>query len=224
MSNTPIKQVVESLQADRESRSPRYPVQALPAIRDPKVAEILERHLAAGARLVDIRALPYEATLGLIPVVFELEPAGGVALRHPSVLTLLDGRCHVTAVVDGFDPAKPNPHYAPPDQSSAHPFVFLDESAADTMTFTEADLAPTWSRTREYVRNVAPAYSLRGREGEEETFCSESTVRGTALTAVPTVSGGLFTRIVDDHRTITQPDFTADLVADDSVVIDEPLP
>lgn len=223
MTSTPILDVVESLQADRKSRSPRYPAQALPAIRDQKVAEIIGRHLAAGARLVDIRALPYEATLGLIPVVFELEPAGGVALRHPSVLTLLDGRCHVTAVVDGFDPAQPNPNYAPPNQAGANPFVFLDETAADTMIFTEADLAPAWSRTREYVRNVAPAYSLRGREGEEETFCAESTVRATALTAVPTVSGGLLVRIVDDHRTITQPDSTADLVADDSVVIDEPL-
>lgn len=224
MSDAPMRALVEVLQADRKARSPRYPAQALPAARDPQVAAALERHLAAGARLVDVRALPYEATLGLIPIVFELDPPGGVALRRPSVLALVDGRGRAAAVVDGFDPAQPNPHHAPPDLSDAQPFALLDGPAADAMRFSQADLAPAWSRTRAYVRSAAPAFPLgrgAGDEGED-TFCSQSTIRSTALMAIPTISGGLFSRTVDDHQTLTQPDSFADLVADDSVVIDEP--
>lgn len=220
--NAPMQTIIDTLQADRKSRSPRYPVQALPAVRDPRVAEVLERHLAAGARLVGIRALPYEATLGLIPVVFELEPSGGVVLGQPSVLTLVDGRGHVAALIDGFDPTQPNPHYTPPNPPGAQPFVLQEESAADAMQFSEADLAPAWNRTREYIRSAAPAFPAGRDGGDEETFCTQSTLRSTALTSIPTLSGGLFVRLVDDSKTLTQLDSSTDMVADDSIIIDEP--
>jgi len=213
-----MKELVELLQADRKTRSPRYPVQALPALRDSQVTKILEGHLAAGARLVNIRALPYEATLGLIPVVFELEPSGGVVLRRPSVLTLVDGSGHVTAVIDGFDPAQPNPYYVPPDLPGAQPFVFLDESAADTMSFSEADLMPGWNRTHEYVRSSVPAFSL-GQSSSDDTLCSK--FQNTMLGATPTISGGLFVKTVDDHKTFSQPDMYS--VVDDCIVIVDPL-
>lgn len=226
MSNTPIQEIIEALQADRKTPSPRYPVQALAAIRDPQVAKILEDHLTAGARLVSIRALPYEATLGLIPVVFELQPAGPVALRHPSILILVDGRGRVASVIDGFDPAQPNPYYVP-SPSSAQPFVFLDPSAMNSMQFSAADIAPTLSRTHEYMRRSAPAYAARRGEDNEgeliDSYCSELYTYSTALMAIATFSGGLFFKTVDDHRTFTQPDVGAKTVVDDEIVIVEPI-
>jgi hypothetical protein len=220
----PMKEVVELLQADRKASSPRYPTQALPAVLDARVAEALGLHLAAGARLVDVRALPYQATLGLIPIVFELEPSGRVALRRSSVLVLMDGRSEVVAVNDDFDVDRPNPSHAPAGSVGAQPFTLLDESAASTMSFTNAELGPVWERTSTFLRGAVPTFRGGAGGGDRvDTFCPENTVVGTSLMAVATVSGGLFFTYVDDHRTLVQPDNSVDMVTDDSEVIVEPL-
>jgi hypothetical protein len=93
-----IKQLVERLHADRGSPNPRFPTQALAAASGPRVAEPLERCLAAGARLVDVRALPYQATRGPIPVVFARDTGGSIALDRPSAQAVMEGQARVAVV------------------------------------------------------------------------------------------------------------------------------
>lgn len=214
MSQAAFTELVALLEADRGARPRKYPQQALPAVRDDRVAAALGKHLDAGARVVGIHALPYQATLGLIPIVFEL--ASGAA--RPSVMVLLDGRGAVAGVIDGYDPARPNPAIP-----SAQPFVLAQPSVATSTHFTVEELQPRWDRVHAYVAAAIPSHLRTGVEGDDGTLCPDTTVRSTALYAIPTICGGLFIKSVDDHRTMTQPDNTMDLVVDDSEIVIEPL-
>lgn len=218
-----LDEVRKALEEDAAHRNHRYPEQARVVLRDPRVVEVLSRHVSTGARILNIRALPYQATLGLIPVAFDMDPGPTVMLRRPSVLVLVDGLGKVAAIIDGYDPDNPNPNYV--SSRAEQPFVLVEESAAEGMAFTEEDLSPGWDRTRSYMRrNVPSSRPTAGtRNGSADSLCSESTIRQTALSAVPTVSGGLFHKIVDDHRTLTQPDDIADSVVDDVIIIEQPL-
>ena len=151
-----FKELTERLEQDRNAPYPRYPDQAIYALRDEAVAKAIERRFKNDESLVRIKSLGCHRASGLMHTVFEFTRAGAIALAPNAVLVITDGRCKVVGTVDPFDPEQPNPML--PAQSDALPLALSQPSGADELGFSEEELRPREERTRAYLQNmnVAP--------------------------------------------------------------------
>jgi hypothetical protein len=146
-----LEELTDLLQRDRSSRSPKYPDQALYAVRDSLVAEAVERRFKTDEAIVRIRSLGCHRSSGLLHTVFEFTTAGAIALAPNAMLVITDGQCKVVAIVDPFDPEQPNPLL--PAISGALPLA-LSQPADDEVEFSEEDLQPREARTRAYLQKL----------------------------------------------------------------------
>jgi hypothetical protein len=149
-----VDDIATVLKEDAKSPYPKYPSQALPAIRDGAVAERIGRRIGRGARLRGIRALEYDFHTGLNRLCFEFDDTGSVP-SGGAILVLLDGRCGVVGIVDPFDPEQPNRMV--PRLSAiggAMPFILDRPSAADALPFGPEDVEPQETRGREFMARM----------------------------------------------------------------------
>lgn len=144
-----IDEIIAVLKEDVQTPFPKYPSQALPALRNGAVVERLNRRFDAGGKLQVIRALEYDFQTGLNRLCFEFEASLG---RGKDILVLLDGNCDLVGIVDPFDSDQPN-LLVPPLSAigGAMPFVIERPSASRNLPFDEKDLAPQDSRARAFM-------------------------------------------------------------------------
>jgi len=149
----PVAELVELLWKDRNSPSPKYPDQALAALADPAVRDLLRKRLETSV-LTDIKSLEYDMLTGLHPIYFEFTRAKGIACVPNAVLVLLTGFCRVVGIHDAFDRSKPNPVLPPIPEKGDQPFVIARPSASSQAVFTQEDLFPVEMRSRMYMSRM----------------------------------------------------------------------
>lgn len=147
-----FKELTERLEQDRGAPYPKYPDQAVYALRDGAVAQAIERRFKNSEALVRIKSLGCHRASGLLHTVFEFTKAGALALAPNAVLVITDGHCKVVGIVDPFDPEQPNPML--PARSDALPLALSQPSSADELGFSQEDLRPREERTRAYLENM----------------------------------------------------------------------
>jgi hypothetical protein len=153
-----IEELMTALQEDASTRFPRFPAQALLALRDDRVVEAVVTRLELGQNVTDVRSLPYHGPSGLLFVYFNFNSAQLLTAGERAVLVILDSAAHVVGLVDPFDPRQPNPVIgARPGSISADepaPFVLSRPSATDTVRFTADDLEPVHNRTQAFLARI----------------------------------------------------------------------
>jgi hypothetical protein len=146
-----LKQLTEQLEQDRRAPYPKYPDQAVYALRDEAVAQAIERRFKNHESLVRIKSLGCHQASGLLHTVFEFTRAGAIALAPSAVLVITDSHCKVVGMVDPFDSEQPNPML--PAQSGVLPLALSQPSGADELGFSEEDLRPREERTRAFLKS-----------------------------------------------------------------------
>ena len=236
MAENQLAELRKSLQADRISRHPRYPDQALYALLDKRVEEGINRRLDAGARLTGVHALRYSFTTGLNQLYFEFAPAGGVSLAPDAVLALLDGSCRVIGVVDPFDPTQPNQVLPPLPTGGLLPFVMARPSVQGKVVFGAAELSERHAASHEFFRSLSrrtPRSDLGIENGEDggvgdggggyESVSSHDTTWGTeggpttfqTVVHLPPPDQYIWYYQTDTQADATYPDSHADQIVDD---------
>jgi hypothetical protein len=163
-----IDDIIAALKEDAQAPFPKYPSQALPALRNGAVVERLSRRLDAGTKLRGVRALDYDFQTGLNRLCcFEFEAPLG---RGKDTLVLLDHNCDLVGIVDPFDPDQPN-RMIPPLSTigGAMPFILERPSASRDLPFNEEDLAPQDSRARAFMARTIGGFGGVGGGGVFET-------------------------------------------------------
>jgi hypothetical protein len=147
-----FKELTERLEQDRGTPYPKYPDQALFALRDKAVAQAVERRFKSGASLVRIKSLGCHRASGLLHTVFEFTQTGAVALVPNAILAITDSQCKVVGLVDPFDSERPNPILPP--EPAALPLALAQPSDADELVVSDEDLAPREVRTRAFLQQM----------------------------------------------------------------------
>jgi hypothetical protein len=148
-----VRALINRLRDDWTALYGKYPDQALFALGDDRVADAIERQFEEKARLSNIKALPYNFETGLNSIIFEFTSSGTLNEPH-SFMIMMDGNCRVVAIIDPFDPIRPNA-FAP--QSSAlgeRPFVLARPSATENVAFNDAEFLSLRMRSREYFMRL----------------------------------------------------------------------
>lgn len=153
-----VKELTELLEQDRGAPHPKYPDQALYALRDAAVAQAVERRFKGKQSLVRVYALACDRATGLLHTVFEFTKVGAIALAPNALLVITDSHCKVVGVVDPFDPEQPNPMLPARSAAGALPLALSQPSDADELIFSDEDLRAREQRTQAYMQkmNVAP--------------------------------------------------------------------
>jgi hypothetical protein len=146
--------LTQLLEQDRGTPHPKYPEQALYALRDKVVAEAVERRFKGKESLVVIRSLGCHRASGLLHTVFEFSKAGAVALAPNALLVITDSRCRLVGMVDPFDAQQPNPLLPALSGAGELPLALAQPSDADEPIFSPEDLRPREQRTRAYLQNM----------------------------------------------------------------------
>lgn len=157
-----IAQLLDFLKQDQTSRYPKYPVQAMYALKDERVANTIAERLQKNGTLTNITALSYSFSTGLIPICFEFTRPGIAGLGPTALLVLLDHRCNVVGIIDPFDPAQPNPTLPPLPKTGEQPFVLSRPSAAGIVSGEL--LYSREARTREFFRELRMPKGVRPRD------------------------------------------------------------
>ncbi len=148
------------LEEDSKSPYPKYPSQALFALRDDRVVEALIVRLRNKQTLRSIKPLPYNFRTGLNFIYFEFSPNDLNSIGSDSCLVILNSKCGVVGMVDPFDFEQPNRALPPLPESedtgpiSTLPFALSRPSATEFLRFSQEELYPTEVRSRAFFASI----------------------------------------------------------------------
>ncbi len=150
-----VIQLVAMLEKDRKSPHPKYPSQALSAIRHEGVARSLKQRFGTKSVLREIRLLDYDFAAGLNRICFDFRTES-LESGGEDLLVVLDARCSVVGIVDPFDADQPNSLVPLSTERRFLPFVLERPSAGSDLPFTTADVATQDTRAHEFfVRAIS---------------------------------------------------------------------
>lgn len=149
-----ISELASILKRDSSSPDPKYPVQAVRALEDERVAKALQQRLENGGSLTGINSLGYNFFTGLNHISFHFTLPGVHGLKPDAVLVILDADCRVIGLVDPFDIAQPNRFIPPLPSRGEQPFVLARPSCTDSLTFEQEELYPSEVRSREFFERL----------------------------------------------------------------------
>lgn len=186
-SNNSVASLRAVLEGDAKSPAPRYPAQALLALRSQTCVAAIEKRIAGGQTVIDVRPLPYYGPAGLLFVVFDFGPPAMLGQGKSAILTILTGDAKVVGIVDPFDTDRPNPAMAslPPAEivGSPLPFALSRPSATETVRFSREQMGPTEARTRSFFQDLGRGLGggglgggVFGTDGTSRTQISTQTV------------------------------------------------
>jgi hypothetical protein len=138
------------LDRDRSEIDPRYPDYAGFLLKDEAVRSAIASRLAAGRRLIAIKALPYDFLTGLNAAYFEFATDEPVALRRDTVLVLSNSYTRPVAIIDPFDPDHPN-HVMPGIKETDLPLVLAAPSDADSRTISREEMQAAAKKTEAFL-------------------------------------------------------------------------
>lgn len=159
-----ITQLMDFLKRDQTSPYPKYPIQAIDALKDERVVGAVAERLQKNGTLTNITALSYSFSTGLLPICFEFTGPGIAGLGATALLVLLDYRHEVVGMIDPFDPAQPNPKLPPLPKAGEQPFVLSQPSAAGDAIVSVELLHPQEVRTREFFRKLGMPKGVQIRD------------------------------------------------------------
>src|SRR5215217_6704740 len=144
-----LRPLIDLLIDDWKTLNGKYPDQALFALGDKRVAAAIEQRFEDKSNIKDIKSLSYNFETGLNGIYFEFtaDAKRGELAMPNAFLILMDGNCQVAALIDPFDPQRPNA-FAPSLKQGEQPFVLSRPSVAEQLVFNEADLRSIRIRSR----------------------------------------------------------------------------
>ena len=166
----PLRALVNLLKDDWKTLNRKYPDQALFGLGDNRVTAAIEKRFDDKASLKNIRSLPYSFESGLNSIYFEFssDAKGAGAIPTDAFLVLMDGSCKVVAIVDPFDPDRPNAFTPQSFKQGEQPFVLARPSVTNELAFSDRDLLSVRMRSREFFVKIGGG----GGDLEIYTSCS----------------------------------------------------
>ena len=150
-----IAELLTILEEDARSPRPRFPSQALLALRDDRVIDAIIARLDQGQTLGDVRPLPRHEPSQLLFVCFYFSTSEPLAAWRRALLVVLSGTAGVIGIVDPFEPVRPiSPTRVSAVPSSAVPFVVARPSATESARYMPEDLQPGLDRTQAYLAEI----------------------------------------------------------------------
>ena len=98
-----LKDLFELLENDMASLYPRFPDQAIYALGDPRVTQVLGKRFEQDVGLENITRLLYSMETGLNALSFEFTPGASGMPTTDAFLVIMDGNCRVAGVIDPFE-------------------------------------------------------------------------------------------------------------------------
>ncbi len=166
----PLHALFNLLKDDWKTLNGKYPDQALFALEDNRVTAAIEKRFDDKASLKNIRSLPYSFESGLNSIYFEFssDAKGAGTILTDAFLILIDGNCKVVAIIDPFDPDRPNAFTPQSFKQGEQPFVLARPSVTDELAFSDGDLLAVRMRSREFFLKIGGG----GGDLEIYTSCS----------------------------------------------------
>jgi hypothetical protein len=211
-----ITELTNLLENDQASSHPKYPVQALLALNDERVARMVVEYLQNNNTLLNISSLGYSFYTGLIPISFEFMRLGGIGLRPAAFLVLLNHKCEVVGIVNPFDPVQPNPKLPSLPKTGEQPFALSRPSNAEHTIVSSEQLYPREVRNKEFFQRLSiPIKALNISPGDPpDTVCTYTTFSRTGSWTTSEPTG--FPVTVDSVHLDYETDETLDSTIDDS--------
>lgn len=171
MESNDFSNLTRIIEADFNSRFPKYPDQAKYLIQDKNVITALSNKLANSQALISIKALPYNFTTGLHFTCFAFSSSGKSLIGSDNILIISNGDCKVVGLVDPFDAEQPNPWVPPlpakndPGDEDIIPFALARPSALNNMRISKEDLFPMEVRSTAFFARLGGRAGIFGRGG-----------------------------------------------------------
>lgn len=154
-----IKKIAKLMEKDysKPEKDRNFPSQALPALHDPRVQQVLMEQLSMGKEVTGVFQLGYEPSLEISYIYFSLS-IDPIEISRTGLLCLIDKKCEVMGLKNDFVvPEKEQTVKLPMQRcSSCSPFVFTQPTeAAPTLTGAEQTIVGADLRNAsEYVSPI----------------------------------------------------------------------
>lgn len=167
MNQDRIEDLINTIKKHRKEGLLDYPEQAIFALKNEKIASIVDSRFENGNILIDIRSFGFDTTTGLNRIYFLFAPPKSLISSHDSILVLLDYDCNIIGILDPFDHVNPDktPLDSLPSKKPSSPFVVYQHSNSTTKQYTFEEIAAIDESAKKYMSEISHSGPVSLPEG-----------------------------------------------------------